>query len=69
MTSAGCYVGFDADNWLDTNILGGFIKLNCARHRAVVSNGTSLHAELFHPSHHVRNLGQPVKERVVSVIV
>ena len=57
VTTPRRHVGFDADDWLNTSTLGCFITLNDARHRAMVSDSTSFHAELLYSGDHVRNFG------------
>ena len=48
---------------------GGFIKFNSAAERAVIGNRHRRHAGLFDVRDEIRDLGQPVEQTILGVIV
>ena len=68
-SAPGRHVRLNAKDWLNTSPLGSFIKIKDATHCPVVSHGSSLHAKLLDRIDEVVYLRQPVKHRVISMVV
>ena len=58
-----------ADDRLDAGALAELEQLDGAIHHTVVGEGQGRHAELHSPLHHLGQLGGPIEEAVVAVVV
>ena len=58
-----------ADDRLDAGGLAELEQLDGAIHHTVVGEGQGRHAQLHGPLHHLGQLGGPIKEAVVAVVV
>ncbi len=57
-------VGFQADDRLNSGFIGCLVKIDRAKHGAVVGQGYGRHAQLFYPRNQFRRLSKAVQNRV-----
>src|SRR5476649_80351 len=65
----GSHISLNANYWLNTALFSLFIKLHCARERAVISQCYRAHAEFFNAVKHLRYLLQTIEQAVMAVVM
>ncbi len=66
---AGCQVGFQPDDGVDTCLDGGVVELDHPEHGAVVGDGEAGHAHVAGALNQLVDIAEPIKQRVFGVDV